>query len=92
MKPPPEDAKVDIHAEVRSLLEAWCDRRLYHAICTLYGGYRAINGLTDGWEDFLDALKRTRNLSRSENSGINEAEAAKVQLLIGVVSRALNWR
>jgi hypothetical protein len=92
MKPPPDDAKVDINAEVKALLEAWCDRRCYGAICILYRAYRSINGLTDGWGDFLAGHKRLRNLCKEENSGVTELEAAKVQMLVGVVSRAMNWR
>ena len=56
----------------------------------MWGGMRSINGLTDGWDEFVKALKRLRILAKKENSGITEAEAQKVQLLIGVVSRALN--
>jgi hypothetical protein len=90
MKPPHEVANIDIHADVQALLGAWCDRRSYQAICTLYGGYRSINGLTDGWGEFLKALQLVRNLARQEKSGISEEEAAKVQQMIGVVSRTLN--
>ena len=89
MTPPADDSNVDVHAEVRSLLDAWCDRRAYEAICTLYGGYRMLNGLTDGWEDFLTSLKQLRILAGRDTGPITEAELAKVQLLIGVISGAL---
>ena len=89
--PTSEDAKVDVLGEARQLLDAWCERRAYEAICTMYGGLPSINGLTDGWEEFLVALKRLRIIAKNENSTINEVEAKKVNLLIGVVSRAL-WR
>lgn len=88
----PEDRKADVLAEARQLLDAWCDRHLYEAICAMWGGLRSINGLTDGWEEFLNQLKHLRIVSKSENSGITEAEAQKIQSLIGVVSRALNSR
>jgi hypothetical protein len=88
----PEDSKIDVLGETHRLLEAWCDRRAYDAICTLYGGFRMLNGLTDGWEVFLQSLKRLRMLAKVENSPITTAEADKIQLLIGVVSRALNSR
>lgn len=52
----------------------------------------SLNGLMDGWDEFVQALKRLRILAKKENSGITEAEVQKVQLLIGVVSRALNSR
>ena len=92
MMPTPEDAKVDVLGEARQLLDSWCERRAYAAICTMYGGLQYINGLTDGWEGFLDTLKQLRILAKSKSSGIAEAEAQRVQLLIGVVSRALNSR
>jgi hypothetical protein len=92
MRPPPEDAKVDVGVEVKALLHAWCDRRCYDAICQLYGASRAVNGLSDGWAEFVEGLKRLRNLCKEPSSGVTEAEAEKVQLLIGVVSRSLNWR
>ena len=88
----PEDSKVDVLGEAHQLLDAWCERRAYAAICTMYGGIRLVNGLTDGWEEFLSALKQLRILANEESSGINERERAKVQMLIGVVSRALNSR
>jgi hypothetical protein len=81
-----------VHAEVRALLDAWCDRRAYEAICVLYGGCRSLNGLTDGWEEFLKSLKQLRILATEQSSKISEPEAAKIQSLIGVVSRALNLR
>ena len=58
----------------------------------MWGGLRLINGLTNGWEEFLKALKDLRILAKNENSGMTQAEVDKVQLLIGVVSRALNSR
>lgn len=91
-KPSAGDAEVDIGVEVKALLHAWCDRRCYAAICALWGASRAVNGLSDGWEEFVEGLKRLRNLCKERSSGVSEAEAAKVQLLIGVVSRWLNWR
>lgn len=88
----PEDRKVDVLKEARQLLDAWCDRHSYDAICAIWVGLRSINGLTDGWEEFLKTLKHLRILAKNENSGMTQAEVDKVQLLIGVVSRALNSR
>jgi hypothetical protein len=90
MTTPSEDSKVDVLGEARQLLDNWCERRSYEAICMMYGGLRSINGLTDGWEEFLKALNRLRILAKREKSGVSEAEAQKIGLLIGVVSRALN--
>jgi hypothetical protein len=88
----PDDSKVDVLVEAHQLLDAWCERRSYDAIYAVWGGLRSLNGLTDGWEGFLQALKHLRILAKREDSGISEAEAQKVELLIGVVSRGLNSR
>lgn len=58
----------------------------------MWSGLRSINGLTDGWEEFLQALKHLRILGKNEDGCMTEAEVEKVQLLIGVVSRSLNSR
>ena len=87
-----DDATVDVLGEARQLLDAWCDRRAYDAICTMYAGLRSVNGLTDGWDEFIKALKQLRILAKNENGKITEVEARKVSLLIGVVSRSLNPR
>ena len=88
----PDDAKVDVLAEAQWLRDAWCERRSYDAICTMHEGLRSINGLTDGWEEFVKALKLLRVVAEQENGGITEAELQTVNLLVGVVSRALNSR
>lgn len=88
----PEDSKIDVLIEARQLLDVWCDRHSYDAICTMWGGLRSINGLTDGWSEFLQALKQLRTLSRNEASGITDVESQKIQLLIGIISRYLNSR
>ena len=88
----PDDSKVDVLADARQLLDVWCERRSYDAICIMYGGLQSINGLTDGWEEFVQALKRLRILAKNENSGMSEAEVQKVNFLVGVVSRALHSR
>ena len=91
MRPTADDAKVDIGVEVDALLQAWADRRLYDPLCCLWGGYRSINGLTDGWEIFLDSLKRLRGMARmQETEYITSSEAETIAKLIGVVSRRLN--
>ncbi len=93
MKSTAEDSEIDIGAEVNHLLEAWADRRNYDALCQLWGGYRSLNGLTDGWESFLASLKRLRGATRmQESERILATEAATVDMLIGVVSRMLNDR
>ena len=92
MEPRSLDSNVDVLAEARQLLDAWCERRAYDAICTIHSGLRSMNGLSDGWEEFLKALKHLRIIAKNESSGVTEVEAKKINLLIGVVSRALDSR
>lgn len=93
MKPTADDSKVDIGVEANRLLEAWADRRNYSALYELWGGYRCLNGLTDGWELFLASLKRLRGEARMQQSDrILRSEAETIDKLIGVVSRMLNDR
>jgi hypothetical protein len=47
---------------LRAMIERWCDERRLHALAKILPGYMAINGLTDGWGEFLTALKTTRSL------------------------------
>jgi hypothetical protein len=70
--------------------EVWCDRTAYAAICTMTQGLSGLNGLTDGWAHFLDALKHLRVLSRTDESGITADEAARIRRYIGIVSRVVH--
>jgi hypothetical protein len=51
--------------ELRSLIDAWCDRRCVLALAILLPAYTSFNGLTDGWGELLAAL-RTLRLSKDE--------------------------
>lgn len=44
-------------AEMRGLIDAWCERRCIHLLGTLLPAYLGFNGLTDGWGELLVALK-----------------------------------
>src|SRR5690242_12369447 len=44
----------------RRLIDAWCDRRQLGALHSMLGGYLALNGLTDGWNQFYQALRNIR--------------------------------
>jgi hypothetical protein len=47
---------------LRTLIERWCDMRELAPHSRVLPGYLALNGLTDGWTDLLDALKSARSL------------------------------
>ena len=50
----------EILADLRSLIERWCDERNLGALSRLLPGYLSLNGLTDGWANLCEALKATR--------------------------------
>ena len=74
------------------MLNAWCDRRMYKEICTLYGGYSCVNGFTDGWEIFLQSLRRLRSNAFRGEFDLIPNEQERLDELIRVVSEALNSR
>ncbi len=44
-------------AELRSLIDAWCDRRCLRPLATILPAYTSFNGMNDGWGELLNALK-----------------------------------
>ena len=50
-------AHEDINNEIRTLVEAWCDRREFGALGGLLPHWVANNGLTDGWTELAAALR-----------------------------------
>lgn len=44
--------------QLQSLIERWCDRREYRALSEVLPAWINNNGLTDGWAELHDALKR----------------------------------
>jgi hypothetical protein len=49
----------DVNAEIRRLVEVWCDRRELAALASLLPAWLANNGLTDGWAFLNEAIKHT---------------------------------
>ena len=43
--------------ELRSLIDAWCDRRCLRALGTILPAFTSFNGMNDGWGELLSALK-----------------------------------
>jgi hypothetical protein len=50
----------EFFADLRSLIDRWCDERRLDALSRILPGYLAFNGLTDGWRLLHDSLKATR--------------------------------
>ena len=62
------------------LIEAWCDRRALGALAVLLPAYTSNNGLTDGWAEVMEALRRlraTRQLPADE-----QAEVERLVVLV----------
>ena len=52
---------MEFFALLRSLIDAWCDRHALKPLSRVLGPYLAFDGLTDGWGEILNALKRITN-------------------------------
>ena len=63
----------------RRLIDAWCDRRQLGVLHCMLGGYLALNGLTDGWGQFYEAL---RNIRAVYGPGLPAEERALVDDLM----------
>jgi hypothetical protein len=50
----------EFFADLRSLIDWWCDERRLDALSLILPGYLAFNGRTDGWHLLHDNLKATR--------------------------------
>lgn len=80
---------MDVDLETRRLVEAWCDRRCLRALHHVLAAWPRVNPLTDGWGDFLGALKNVRVFARDE---LTPAEAATVDDLIRDTERIVYRR
>jgi hypothetical protein len=49
-------------AALQALVERWCDARHLAAPASVLPVYVGFNGLTDGWQELSEGLKRTRAL------------------------------
>ena len=56
-----DDAEHPIYGPLRVLVDRWCERRDLGALATLLPAYLSNNGLTDGWAELLEALRRLRH-------------------------------
>jgi len=80
---------IDVDLETKRLVEAWCDRRCLHALRHALKGWPRTSPSTDGWGDFLDALKNVRAFARDE---LTPAESATVDDLIRAAERIVYRR
>jgi hypothetical protein len=71
---------------LRSLIDAWCDRRCLRALSYILPAYLAFDGLTDGWAELYVALGNVRMFAREE---IVEAEFDTVLNLVAAATDAL---
>lgn len=71
---------------LKSLIEAWCDRRSLRPLSRILGPYLSFNGMTDGWGELGGGLKSIRALDRDL---LTSAEQAIVDDLIRVADNAI---
>jgi hypothetical protein len=45
-----------LFAELRSLIDVWCDRRCLRPLATVLPAYTSLNGMNDGWGELLNTL------------------------------------
>ena len=68
---------------LESLADRFCQRRAYGCLLRFLPAYFSPNGLTDGWEDCLSALKETRALCRNQLLEDEMEDINKLTSLIG---------
>jgi len=74
---------------VRSLFEAWCDRRWVNALRALLSGHPLTSPLADGWNELLISLQNVRAFARAE---LTESESATLDTCIRDVDRIVHRR
>jgi hypothetical protein len=79
----------EIDREAKRLVDGWCDRRCLVALRHGLSGWPLSSTLTDGWADFLAAMKNVRAFARDE---LTAAESDTVDDLIRVAERAVRRR
>ena len=74
---------------LRTLVDAWCDRRALEPLAALLPGYLSFNGLTDGWQALWEAINNARGsrpdaLTDEERAALAEARSIVYQSLKSV--------
>jgi replicative superfamily II helicase len=78
------DTPKAVFEAAKVLIDAWCDRRELRVLKTMLDGYLSLNGLTDGWVAFYDAL---RNVRAFHAAGLPLSEQSIVEALIRATER-----
>jgi hypothetical protein len=73
-------------AELRSLIDAWCDRRCLLPLSTVLPAFTAFNGLGDGYGELLDALTA---LSRHKDMLPSDEQQTVAALRQALLRRAI---
>jgi hypothetical protein len=76
----------DLNADLLKLADRWCERRAFLPLRPLLNGLAALNGLSDGFHECIDALKDIRN---SAKGTITKDEEDEVRRLIKVMESRL---
>lgn len=77
----------DFNNKIEFLIDRWCDRRQLEPLRHILNARVSLNGLTDGWNDFLRDLKTIRtNYSKS----IKDDEFEALVALIYEADKAVN--
>jgi hypothetical protein len=71
---------------LKSLIEAWCDRRCLSALRRILVAYPMVSGLTDEWGELTIALENVRAFARDQ---ITESELQKVEEAISFGCRVV---
>ncbi|QOZ34070.1 hypothetical protein [Bradyrhizobium sp. CCBAU 53421] len=77
----------EFFAELKGLIDAWCERRLLSPLSRILGPFLSFNGMTDGWGEVSAALKSTRAHDRNE---LTSSEQAKVDDLIQAATAVIH--
>lgn len=76
----------DIFEALRSLIDAWCDRRSFRPLSRILGPYISFNGMTDGWTELATGLKAIRAVDRDQ---LTASELTTVDDLIRLIDKAI---
>jgi hypothetical protein len=71
---------------LRSLVEAWCDRRCLGALRFILQAYPMPSVLTDSWGELEIALANVRAFARNE---LTDSELDSVEDAIGTIRKAM---
>ena len=73
----------ELFANLRTLVEAWCDRRCFNALRRILPAYpMPANALTDNWAELAIALEEVRAFARTE---ITDSELQAINESISVI-------